>query len=72
MKIKDITVESKVQFEDIKLGVVFRLDDEYYMRTNIVAGLNAVCLENGQMVSVPLTATITLMDAELVVKGEVL
>lgn len=72
MKIKDVTTESKVEFKDIKLGVVFRLNEDYYMRTNTVAGLNAVCLKNGNMIQVAKTATVTLMDAELLIKGEVM
>lgn len=68
MKIND-KIPEVIIFEDIDAGDVFRYTDgELYMKTVEADGLNAICLEDGDVYMIPRKAEVKLVKGTFVVE----
>lgn len=84
MNIKDTRTDNRVSFKDVKIGSVFMVDDNYYMKTRTIYQeiyddvhwgcevyknvFNAVNLSNGDMVEVSTLTMVEPLNHELLIK----
>ena len=84
MNIKETRTDNRVSFKDVKIGSVFMVDDNYYMKTRTIHQeiiddsywgcevstnvFNAVNLSNGNMVEIGPLTMVEPLNHELVIK----
>lgn len=84
MNIKETRTDNRVSFKDVKIGSVFMVDDNYYMKTRTIHqeiyddgyrgcevyknAFNAVNLSNGYMVEVGPLTMVEPLNHELLIK----
>lgn len=70
MKIRDDRKDKGIEFEGVKTGQVFVIDNQYYIKADssiIFDGPFAVNLETGNSVDISSKVVVHIVDAELLV-----